>query len=615
MCGFAFTHRTDINGEALRARILTATQALAHRGPDDQGVVVEDIWAMGHRRLSIVDLDASRQPMSDPDGRFHLAYNGEIYNYAALRNELSDRWGFRTRGDTEVLLAGLILDGTDFLQRAEGMWAFALWDAQARVLVLGRDRMGKKPLYYEHDGERFACASELPALKYLALGPWREDTDSTADFLRYGYCLPGYTSYAGVREVLPGHVARWSPTGEVIQSAYWQLQPARPAFEHREAVARVRATLEESVRRRLVADVEVGAFLSGGVDSSLVCALAAPQLEHRLQTFTIGFSEAAFDERPYARLAAATLSTEHHEEVLDGWDEHHLERLVLDHVGQPFGDASLLPTTLVSQVAAARVKVALSGDGGDELFSGYQRYQARSLLRWYTRLPPPLRKTAEAAVRALPEPTAHHSRSLLKKAHLFLDVVARQKAEQPYVAPLMFAPEPFRELAPELAGQGHPPPGIPAVTDGDDIHQMMAADALVYLPQDILVKVDRASMAHGLETRAPFLDSKLVSLAFNLPRRWHRRGYSGKRLLRKACGPLLPEQLWRRRKQGFGVPLHAWFRGDLGRRFREEVSAHSGPLAHAACLRLLDEHNARRRDHGYRLWLIYVYLLWRRYTQ
>lgn len=615
MCGFAFAYRPDVGAGTLRAGIQAATETLAHRGPDDQDIICQGGWAMGHRRLAVVDLGTSRQPMSDPEGRFHLAYNGEIYNYNGLRQQLSGRWAFRTQGDTEVLLAGLILDGPEFLQRAEGMWAFALWDAQMRELVLGRDRMGKKPLYYEQAGERFACASELPALRRLAIGQWTEDTDSTADFLRYGYCLPGYTCYAGVREVLPGHVARWSPAGHFSQMPYWQIQPVRGSIDHREALARVRATLERSVRRRLVADVEVGAFLSGGVDSSLVCALAAPHLQHRLQTFTIGFREAAFDERPYARLAATALGTEHHEEVLDGWDEHQLERLVLDHVGQPFGDASLLPTALVARVAADRVKVALSGDGGDELFSGYQRYQARALLRWYTRLPPPLRKTVEAAVRALPEPMAHHSRSLLKKAHLFLDVVARQKAEQPYVAPLMFAPGAFRELAPELAGRGHAPPCIPEVTGRDDIHQMMAADALVYLPQDILVKVDRASMAHGLETRAPFLDSELVSLAYSLPRRWHRRGFSGKRLLREACGPLLPGQLWRRRKQGFGVPLHAWFRGDLGRRFREEVSAHNGPLSQAACLRLLEEHIARRRDHGYRLWLIYVYLLWRRGLQ
>jgi len=356
----------------------------------------------------------------------------------------------------------------------------------------------------------------------------------------------------------------------------------------------------------------VGAFLSGGVDSSLVCAVIRKELNCQLKTFTIGFEETAFDERKYARLVSDDLNTDHYEEVLKHWDESELERQLLDHVGQPFADTSIMPTALVSRVAAGHVKVALSGDGGDELFSGYQRYQARNILVWYSRLPKGLRHLAEKAVRALPEPTAHHSRSVLKKAHLFMDVVARQQVETPYFAPLMFEPSQLQGIAPGMASKGHPPPGIPEQTEPDDIHRMMYADTLIYLPQDILTKVDRASMASSLETRAPFLDKDVVELAFSLPSRWHRSGLGGKKILREAFSDFLPNSIWRRRKQGFGVPVHSWFRGGLGDRLLALVHENSdGLLSPKAIMELLAEHREGRRDHGYRLWLLYSYLLWR----
>lgn len=612
MCGLAFLFASSVEPQERGERMNQALNRLAHRGPDEAGILHGDGFTFGHRRLSIIDLAASHQPMVDSTKRFTFCFNGEIYNYRELRQALISRWTFSTGGDTEVLLAGLSLEGPVFLERLEGMWAFALWDAQQRRLWLSRDRLGKKPLYYRLLPDGIACASELPALRMLDAEPWTEDFDSTADYLRYGYPLPGFTAYREVREVLPGHVLDWGPGAEVRQEPHWRLQlrtfPGDPA----RARAQLREALIKAVERRLVADVEVGAFLSGGVDSSLIAGIVRRELGQPLKTFTIGFQERAFDERAYARVAAEAFGTEHYEEVLQGWDETELERLIGQHVGQPFADASLLPTTLVSRVATRRVKVALSGDGGDELFSGYQRYQARTLLRWYTRLPERARGGVERLVRGLPEPMAHHSRSLVKKAHLFLDIAARQAAETPYFAPLMFGPEQLRMLAPDLVGHGHAPPNVPESTEPDDLQRMMAADALIYLPQDILVKVDRASMAQALEARAPFLDRAVVELAFSLPRPWHRRGWRGKRMLREAFGDLLPAVLWRRRKQGFGVPLHDWFRGVLGERLRGWLADDSGVLAAPVVQALLAEHGARRRDHGYRLWLIYVYLLWRR---
>ncbi|MCU0934755.1 MAG: asparagine synthase (glutamine-hydrolyzing) [Gammaproteobacteria bacterium] len=611
MCGLTFLFSAAEPVEALRQRTSAALRRIAHRGPDDEGLLQLGAAAIGHRRLSIIDLQGSRQPMADASGRFVLAYNGEVYNYRALRERLLRRWPFRTHGDTEVVLAGLASEGPRFLEEMDGMWALALWDAQTQTLLLARDRMGKKPLYYQPLADGLASASELSALAALVAAPWSEDDDSTADYLRYGYYLPGTTAYRGVREVLPGHWAKWRPGESVTERPYWSLRTGGYSGTEESAAASMREALTEAVRKRLEADVEVGAFLSGGVDSSLVVGILTRHCGVTPKTFSIGFDDPAYDERHYARLAAQTFATDHFEETLAGWDRQTLETLVLKHVGQPFADSSLLPTALVSELAARKVKVSLSGDGGDELFAGYQRYQARLLLRWYTRLPAPLRNGVERLLGRMPEPMAHHSRSLLKKAHLFLDIVRRQESERPYVAPVMYSREVLAHLAPELAGRGHAPPALPVESQPDDLEAMMAGDALVYLPQDILVKVDRASMAHALEARAPFLDRRVVELAFALPGRWHRRMLSGKRVLRAAFGELLPASIWSRRKQGFAVPVHRWLRAEMGNELERLLATVAAPLAPGPVHKMLAEHRAMRRDHGYRLWALYVYLLWR----
>ncbi len=584
--------------------------AMRHRGPDEQGLYSRNGAHFAHARLSIVGLSDSHQPMHSPDTRHSLLFNGEIYNYQQLRQTLAAKWEFRTRGDTEVLLAGLILEGATFLERLEGMWSLALWDSCEQRLLLSRDRLGKKPLFYSQHGMYFACGSELSALRHLTPRPWTEDPDSTADYFRYGYCLPGHTAWNEVREVLPGHALHWQPGHNVKQQAYWQLPLATAQRPPKQADdSELREALTAAVRKRLVADVEVGAFLSGGIDSSLVCALAQQQMDRPLKTFTIGFSDKTFDESVHAAQVAAHLGTAHHCEIFGDWSEESLETLLRNHVGQPFADASLLPTSLVSKVAARDVKVALSGDGADELFGGYQRYQARIILRWYSRLPLNLRKLAEHSLRRLPEPAAHHSRSLLKKALLFVDLAQRQRAETPYIAPLMFHPDEYARLFPELAKRGHSPHGLPEETGLDDLEQMRCSDALIYLPQDILTKVDRASMASGLEARSPFLDHKVVELAFSRPAAQHLRLAQGKRWLRHTFADLLPEQIWQRRKQGFGVPLHQWFRGPTGDRFEALIARHAGPISTTAARALLTEHRAGLRDHGYRLWILYVYML------
>jgi asparagine synthase (glutamine-hydrolysing) len=600
---------TQISSEEQKNRMQSALHSQQHRGPDDEGLWQEKGICLGHRRLSIIDQAGSRQPMCSPDGRYILSFNGEIYNYQDLRPALAAHWPFQTKGDTEVLLAGLLIQGKDFIDRMEGMWAFALWDHQEQRLLLCRDRMGKKPLYYQEQGASFFCASELPALKCLTSSPWTEDLDSSADFFRHGYYLPGSTAYQEVREVLPGHLLTWSPGQPKVSQPYWSLGIRPFTGTKEEAVPELRRILIQAVQRRMVADVEVGAFLSGGIDSSLVVAIMTSELGVRPKTFTIGFQEPSYDERKFAEQVARQQGTDHYSQVLSTWDRDALTRLILKNVGQPFADASILPTTLVSQLAASKVKVVLSGDGGDELFSGYQRYQARVLFHWYFRLPKALQAAAARLIQALPEPMSHHSHSLVKKAHLFQDIANRIEEETPYFAPVMYPHSQYRRLFPSLIQRGQPRPLIAGYSD--EIQRMMLADALIYLPQDILIKVDRASMSCSLEARAPFLDRNLVEFAFSLPRSWHRSGFSGKKMLKLACADILAPTIWKRRKQGFGVPIHDWFRQDLGREFEALLAQDCGPIEPKEVRLLLEQHRQGQRDHGYRLWSLYVYLLWR----
>ncbi|QTA81902.1 Asparagine synthetase [Desulfonema limicola] len=611
MCGLIFLYKKGEDDKTLLNMAEGSLAEIEHRGPDDKGIWQGQSVVAGHRRLSIIDLAASRQPMLDPLGRFILTYNGEIYNFRELKKSLESRWNFRTSGDTELVLAGLILYGESFLNRMEGMWALALWDNQEKNLLLSRDRIGKKPLFYQYDNNAFSCASELNALTRLSFSPWQEDIDSTADYLRYGYYLPGTTAYKKVYEVLPGHVLKWHPGSEPDQHPFWSLSIGHFSGTKKHACKILRETLIRAVERRLVADVEVGAFLSGGIDSSLIVSILSKELGINSKTFTIGFKEKSYDERKYASQVALLCATDHFEQRFENWDRDKLITLILKYAGQPFSDSSLLPTSMVSELASKKVKVVLSGDGGDELFSGYQRYQARALLRWYSRLPKALQENIKKLVQSFPEPVSHHSRSFFKKAHLFIDIVNRQHDETPYIAPLLYSNEVFQKLAPDLTGKGHAPPGLPPETSEDSLQEMMAADTLIYLPQDIMTKVDRASMAHSLEARAPFLDKEVVELAFSLPRTWHRRGFRGKRMLYDSFHDLLPNEIWYRRKQGFGVPIHQWFRGELGIQLIDLAEQMNTLLNVGFIKDMLHIHQSGKRDHGYRLWNIYIYLMWR----
>lgn len=611
MCGIAGLLSRTVSSEALRARMQGAIEALRHRGPDAQAILSFGHACLGHTRLAIVDLVGGEQPKSDPTGRWTITFNGEIYNYRELRGALSDRWKFRDASDTEVLLAGLVLEGAGYIRHLDGMWAFALHDSLDGSLLLSRDGFGKKPLFFARHGTDFACASELAALRHLLPDmAWREDPASISDYLRQGYAMPGETCIEGVKEVLPGHWMRVEADGSAHSQRYWNPDTSPWQGTRAEALHHVAELLEAAVaKRQLAADVEVGAFLSGGIDSTAVCALAQARSGNALRTFTAGFDEPTYDERGYAARAAAWIGTSHVAETLRADEAVELASRTHYLMGQPFGDASIIPSAMVAAVASRDVKVVLTGDGGDEVFGGYARYIGRLMRQRYLRVPSPLRRGVEFLLRQTREPIAHHSGSFLKRAHLF---VAMSGEKQAYVAPPAMRQRMLEQLAPSL-GHGRQVTASPwePRLGADEIEHMLRMDWLVWLPQDILAKVDRATMSASLEARSPFLDRDLVEFVLRLPWQWHFGGMRGKRLLREAIGERIPDFVWRRRKQGFASPVSHWMRGSLGDSLQALSAEDIGCLERHVLQRWLREHRNGGVDHGQALWIAYSYLQWR----
>lgn len=611
MCGLAFLKSQGMNASERSARVGNALDAMLHRGPDARSSISDVSFTAGHLRLAIVDLAGGAQPMSDPSGRWTLVFNGEIYNFRMLRESLRDHWSFRDASDTEVLLAGLIVEGERFIARLDGMWAFVLYDAWEDTVLASRDRFGKKPLYFRAHEGALGFASELPALRLLFPdATWRESESDVSDYFRFGYTMPGATCFEDTGEILPAHWLKFHRDGRQEQAQYWQpsTEPLQVTFE--QAAEEVRMLLARAVEaRQLASDVEVGAFLSGGVDSTVICALAKRLGAGNLRTFTAGFAESTYDERPHAARAAQELRTLHVAEELRAADAMPLARTLSARMGQPFGDASLVPTALVSQVAGRHVKVVLTGDGGDEVFGGYARYAARLLRDRYRRLPSFIRTGIEQTVLAFPEPISHHSGSFLKRAHLFV-ALAREPAGA-YVAPPAIRAATLERLMAQLP-EGRGMPSAPWSVEGDGVRQMMLHDWLVWLPQDILAKVDRATMAYSVEARSPFLDRELVEYVLRLPWQWHFDGVKGKRLLKAAMLGHAPDFIWSRRKQGFASPVAHWLRGKLGDEILEMSALLDGTMVdRTEVVRLLAEHRGGAVDHSQSLWLVYSYLLWR----
>jgi asparagine synthase (glutamine-hydrolysing) len=605
MCGICGIASGD--GPPDRDRLDAMSAKLVHRGPDSDGSFVDERVGIAARRLSIIDLAGSDQPLANEDETVHVVQNGEIYNYRELRREL-ERAGhsFRSEGDTEVLAHLYEEHGTGFAERLRGMFAVAIWDARRGRLVLARDRFGIKPLYYRAAGGALEFASELRALPRGEI-----DLDALEAFLAFNSIPAPLTIFRECRKLPAGHLLVWDG-GEPRLERFARPAPSGELRDEEEAelVEELRARLRDSVRAHLVSDVPVGVLLSGGVDSSILAALAAEELSEPLRTFSIGFEERSFNELRDVRLVVERYGTRHRELVLRP-DAALLLPALADAFDEPFADSSALPTYLVSQLAAEDVKVALSGEGGDELFGGYYTYAADLLAERFgglaqlaaplvERLPSSSRRAsfdyrAKRFVRAahLPPLERHHGWKEIFSPDARAELLGRRSAFDP--VDLLRARFAETEGAPLLA-------------------RLQDVDAAVYLVDDLLVKTDRASMAHSLETRVPFLDTVVTSFAFALPTRHKVRGLQKKVLLRKAAEPLLPRRIAHGRKRGFSIPAAAWLRGDLEPFARETLSEErvrrQGFFEPAAVQRVLDDHVSGSEDLSRQLWGLLAFTLW-----
>ena len=582
---------------------------LVHRGPDSDGAFVDRSVGLAARRLAIIDLATGDQPIANEDGRITVVQNGEIYNYRELRHEL-ERAGhrFSTSGDTEVLVHLYEEHGERFAERLRGMFAIALWDSERNRLVLARDRYGIKPLYYRETGEELAFASELRALPRGEV-----DLDALEAFLAFNSVPGPLTIFRDVRKLQPGHVLTWEG-GRTELICYARPAPV-PASEvsgesEAELVEELRARLRDSVRAHLVSDVPVGVLLSGGIDSSVLTALAADESSEPVRTFSIGFEERSFDELADARLVAERYGTQHRDLVLRP-DAALLLPALADAFDEPFADSSALPTYLVSQLAAEDVKVALSGEGGDELFGGYYTYAADLLAQRTGWAAPFLRPLVERL------PSSSRRASFDYRAKRFVRAAHLPPLERHHGWKEIFSPDARAELTGRRS-EFDPVDLLRArfaETEGAELlARLQDVDLGTYLVDDLLVKTDRASMAHSLEARVPFLDPLVTDFALALPSRHKVRGLRKKVLLRKAAAPFVPPELLKRRKRGFSIPAAAWLRGELEPFARDTLSPDTlrrqGFFRPEVVTRLIDDHVAGREDLSRQLWGLLAFTLW-----
>ncbi|MFL6622872.1 MAG: asparagine synthase (glutamine-hydrolyzing) [Sulfurifustis sp.] len=611
MCGIAGIVSTGAKPVALE-ELRAMCAAMTHRGPDDEGFYVAAGVGLGMRRLSIIDLDTGRQPLRNEDGSIWVVLNGEIYNYRELRVELERRGhSFYTASDTETIVHLYEEYGTACVEKLRGMFAFALWDARAQTLFVARDRLGIKPLYYTEVGGRFAFASELKVLLQLPEVERKLNWGAVNHVFAFLTTPAAESIVAGVHKLEPGHTLTLAPRRAPRIARYWDTS-FTPEYGRGEAyfVERLRALLEEAVRLHMVSDVPLGAFLSGGIDSSAVVATMARLSARPVKTFSIGFREADHNEAPYARRVAAAFATDHHELIL----EPDIAELLPDlawHLDEPFGDSSAIPTYVVSKLAAQEVTVVLSGDGGDELFAGYDKYRVEEKERRYRHAPAALRRLLGFVGAALPE--GAHGRNFLRHFALagterYLDALTFFRRDEQQ---RLFCPEVAARIRNEDAWRDAA--ALLARPNGHWLSALQYFDLKHYLPLDILTKVDRMSMAHSIEARVPLLDHRLVELAGRIPPDLKRRDGTGKYIFKQALRGILPDDIIDRPKRGFAVPLGHWFRGRLGEFVRElllgERSRRRGIFNGAYIERLIALHD-RGRPLDLQLWTLISFELW-----
>lgn len=590
-----------------------------HRGPDDDGVQVFPSVGLAMRRLAIIDLTTGHQPLSNEDQTVTIVFNGEIYNFPILKKQLQDLGHrFRTSTDTEVIVHGYEEWGEEVCKKMNGMFAFALWDEKKKKLMLARDRIGIKPLYYYQDEEKLVFGSEIKAI--LQCDDINKSIDLVAlnNFLTFEYIPSPRSIFKNIRKLDPGHWLTWS-RGQLKDSSYWDYLPQLKPWKEREARQRMQEIMEDSVRLRLISDVPLGAFLSGGIDSSITVATMAQLMDTPVKTFSIGFKESSYNELKYARAVAEKYNTEHHEFILEANAMELTEKLV-KQFDEPFGDFSIFPTYLVSKIARDLVTVALSGDGGDELFAGYDTYRAhlfaQKIYKWLpgkplfnylaNKIPPTEQKKGlinsyKRFVQGtwLPE-SVYQARWMIflqqqERTRLLSNDVLREISDyQPY--------DFIQRYAEQLD------------TDTDDITRTGYIDLKTYLVDNILVKVDRMSMANSLETRVPFLDHRLVEFAFSLPPNLKMKLFKTKYILNKTFWDYLPKEVQNRDKQGFSIPIKNWIREDLKPMMtdllNESKIRQQGYFKPEYVTELMNSHIAGRENHSHKLWALMFFQKW-----
>src|SRR5579883_628347 len=612
MCGVAGYLLRD--QPAGLAQVRAMCDQMRHRGPDEEGLHAEGPCAIGMRRLSVIDLATGHQPLSNEDGSVWVVFNGEIYNYAELRDHLIGKGHrFSTQSDTEVLVHLYEQEGVEGIGRLRGMFAYCIWDARARRIFLARDRFGKKPLYYAAFGEGLYFASELKGL--LAAGlPTEIDEEALRLYFLLGYIPDPFTAFRAARKLEPGCWLSYGASGALQTGRYWKypaLAEDAPGFSEAEACERLRELFDESVRLRLAADVPLGAFLSGGIDSSLVVASMARQSSSPVKTFSIGFEEPDYNELPYARLAAKKYGAEHHELNVRP-DSVALRQKLARHFDEPSADSSAIPTYMFSDFARQHVTVTLSGDGGDELFAGYDSFRIIENMRRWDFIP-------QAARRALGWVSERLPYSMYGKNFLF--AISRRTGLERYFS-TNYAPHLLRKrlLEPDwlLPADGAYLTRVFAnylpADASSTLSQALHFEATNRLAGDMLVKVDRMSMAASLEVRCPLLDHKLAEFAATIPNQWKLRRGQGKYILLRALGDRLPEELRRRKKMGFAIPIRDWLNGPLREIARDMILGGSflsrGIVSPAFVRHLLREHETGRRDNHTWLWSLLVLAMW-----
>lgn len=618
MCGISGLY--SLNGTPDIDRVERMNQESRHRGPDDSGLYTDGSVGLAHRRLSIIDLSGGRQPIFNEDESIVIIFNGEIYNYQMLRDSLSSAGHtFTTETDTEVLVHLYEEHGASFVKHLEGMFAFALWDRDENQLMLARDPMGIKPLFLIENDETIGFASELPSLLSAELDPGGLNRRALGVYFAFGYIPAPSTAFQNIRKIEPGEYVIISKD-TITQEQFYQPKAKIHDPGFKTAAQELRSRIERAVKKRLMSDVPLGAFLSGGIDSSIIVGTMVELAEEPIDTFTVGFDNHLYDESWAARELAEYHGTNHHEFTMSADDVREIVPEVLSRLGEPFADQSLLPSYLVARETSQEVKVALSGDGADELFAGYDKYRVESLSKYYRTLPKSMREgVIQPLVNSTPTSRGHRVSNLLYKTQWFVNRSGSSAISDRHFELMRIydetAAESFDEVNPATIGRKEMAIQhqklLAELQEQDALTRIQAVDLQYSLPNQMLCKVDRASMYNSLEVRVPFLDKTVVEYALSLPKEYKINARSRKRVLKHAFDDVLPRSIRKRDKQGFDMPISEWFRNELYDDFREIVtSINLGVLDDEAVLRIHDEHRRGRRDHGKFLWSVFVFKHW-----